>query len=105
MNKTGKAVILMMDSFGIGGAEDAAKFGDAGADTLGHIVQTRGKLNIPNLTALGLLEAAKASTGNLPQTGPQTEAKIHMPSKYGFMKENIPCAGQSGMALALKQGR
>lgn len=87
MNKTGKAVILMMDSFGIGGAEDAAKFGDAGADTLGHIVQTRGKLNIPNLTALGLLEAAKASTGNLPQTGPQTEAKIHMPSKYGFMKE------------------
>ena len=32
-----RCIILMMDSFGIGGAPDAAKFGDAGADTLGHI--------------------------------------------------------------------
>ena len=87
MNKTGKAIILMMDSFGVGGAEDAAKFGDAGADTLGHIVQTRGKLNIPNLTALGLLKAAQASTGRFPETGAQTPAHINMPSKYGFMKE------------------
>ena len=29
-----RCIILMMDSFGIGGAPDAAKFGDAGADTL-----------------------------------------------------------------------
>ena len=86
MNKTGKAVILMMDSFGIGGAEDAAQFNDEGANTLGHIAQTRKKLNIPNLTALGLLQAAEDSCGSKPQTGPQSPARIQMPSKYGFMK-------------------
>ena len=32
-----RAILLVMDSVGIGGAKDAAKFGDEGADTLGHI--------------------------------------------------------------------
>ena len=44
-NKKGRTIILMMDSFGIGGAEDAAKFGDQGADTLGHIAAERGGLH------------------------------------------------------------
>lgn len=87
MTRKGRAVILMMDSFGIGNAEDAAKFNDAGADTLGHIAATRGHLNIPNLTALGLLKAAKASTGKNVFTGPQTVAQLNLPSKYGFMRE------------------
>ena len=34
-----RCIILMMDSFGIGAASDAAAFGDSGADTLGHIVE------------------------------------------------------------------
>ncbi len=84
---TKRAVILMLDSVGIGGAEDAAKFGDQGADTLGHIAQTQGGLNIPNLVALGLGEAAKASTGNAPAFGPQPQASVKLPSKYGFMRE------------------
>ena len=32
-----RAVLLVMDSLGVGAAPDAAGFGDAGADTLGHI--------------------------------------------------------------------
>jgi len=32
-----RAIILVLDSFGIGATADAAQFGDAGADTLGHI--------------------------------------------------------------------
>jgi phosphopentomutase len=32
-----RALLLVLDSLGCGGAEDAARFGDAGADTLGHI--------------------------------------------------------------------
>ena len=32
-----RAVILVLDSFGIGAADDAASFGDAGANTFGHI--------------------------------------------------------------------
>lgn len=87
MTKKGRAVILMMDSFGIGGAEDAAKFGDAGADTLGHIAAARGGLKIPNLAALGLLKAAEASTGKPVAVGEQDNPAILVPSKYGFMKE------------------
>lgn len=87
MIKNRRAVILMMDSFGIGGAEDAAAFNDQGADTLGHICAARGGLKIPNLAALGLLKAAQASTGRLPAAGEQPPAQMHLPSKYGFMRE------------------
>ena len=87
MAQKGHAVILMMDSFGIGGAEDAAKFGDSGADTLGHIAAAQGGLKVPNLAKLGLLKAAEASTGRTPQAGTQEGAKIDLPSKYGFMRE------------------
>ena len=34
-----RTFILMMDSFGIGAAADADKFGDVGSDTLGHIAE------------------------------------------------------------------
>ncbi|HEX7063122.1 MAG TPA: phosphopentomutase [Woeseiaceae bacterium] len=65
-----RAVILMLDSFGIGAAPDAARFGDAGADTLGHIAAYRAEqgrpLAVPNLARLGLLHAAQASTGRVP---------------------------------------
>lgn len=82
-----RAVILMLDSVGIGGAEDAASFGDQGADTLGHIAQANGGLQIPNLIALGLAQAAQASTGSAIDFGPQSSAQINTPSKYGFMRE------------------
>ncbi|MGB5511947.1 MAG: hypothetical protein WBM87_09590, partial [Woeseiaceae bacterium] len=36
-----RAIILVLDSFGIGATADADTFGDAGADTLGHIAQAR----------------------------------------------------------------
>lgn len=87
MTKKGRVVILMMDSFGIGGAEDAAKFGDAGANTLGHIAAARGGLKVPNMSALGLLKAAAASTGLPITAGEQDNPAILVPSKYGFMKE------------------
>ena len=43
-----------MDSVGIGEAPDAEKFGDKGADTLGHIAETMDGLNMPNMAKLGL---------------------------------------------------
>ena len=82
-----RAIILMLDSVGIGGAEDAAKFGDTGADTLGHIARANGGLQIPNLVSLGLAKAAQASTGSPLELGPQPAAGVHLPSKYGFMRE------------------
>lgn len=46
--------IIILDSVGIGEAPDAAQFDDVGADTLGHIAQEKGGLNLPNLGKLGL---------------------------------------------------
>ena len=34
-----RAFLIVMDSVGCGGAEDAAAYGDEGADTLGHIAE------------------------------------------------------------------
>lgn len=44
--------LIVMDSVGIGEAPDADKFGDLGADTLGHIAEQAG-LHVPNLEQLG----------------------------------------------------
>jgi phosphopentomutase len=46
-------VLVVLDSLGIGAQPDAADWGDAGRDTLGHIAERRG-LKIPNLARLGL---------------------------------------------------
>jgi phosphopentomutase len=74
----GRALLLVMDSFGIGSADDAERYGDAGADTLGHIAEAcaagragenehrTGPLRLPVLTSLGLGAAAQAATGTLP---------------------------------------
>src|SRR5256885_15772606 len=60
-----RAFLIVMDSFGIGAAADAASYGDAGADTLGHIAAAR-PLALPNLERLGLGAAAAASAGRWP---------------------------------------
>ena len=74
----GRAVILVLDSFGIGATADAAKFGDAGSDTFGHIARERaaaGKpLKLPNLAKLGLYQASRDSTGEFP-AGAITDAE------------------------------
>ncbi len=87
MSQKGRVIILMMDSFGIGGAEDAGQFSDQGADTLGHIAQQRGGIKLPNLASLGLFKAAQASTGKPVSAGEQPQPALQLPSKYGYMKE------------------
>jgi phosphopentomutase len=46
--------LIVMDSVGIGESPDAEKFGDKGADTLGHIAERMNGLNMPNMGKLGL---------------------------------------------------
>ncbi|WP_449256961.1 phosphopentomutase [Bosea sp. (in: a-proteobacteria)] len=70
-----RAWLIVLDSVGCGGAEDAAAYGDAGSDTLGHIAEAcaagrgdreglrSGPLQLPNLIRLGLAHACEASTG------------------------------------------
>lgn len=59
-----RAIILVLDSFGIGEAPDAADFDDVGANTFLHIaenylVQTQQKINLPHLASLGLVAACE----------------------------------------------
>ncbi|MER2125665.1 phosphopentomutase [Solibacillus sp.] len=49
-----KIHVIVMDSVGIGEAPDAAKFGDVGSHTLGHIAEKMNGLNMPNMADLGL---------------------------------------------------
>ena len=84
----GRAVILVMDSFGIGATDDAHRFGDEGANTFGHIaehcVKRDRSLALPNLAELGLLHAAKESCGEFPAGLEKPDRII---GRYGFAKE------------------
>ena len=83
-----RAFIFVLDSFGIGGSADAARFGDEGADTLGHIAAAcaageadvtglrQGPLQLPHMSALGLLEAAQLATGRRPAGVPNPSAGV-----------------------------
>ncbi len=74
----GRALIIVLDSVGCGGAADAGAYGDEGSDTLGHIARLcaegkgdreglrAGALRLPALDALGLGLAMQASTGVRP---------------------------------------
>ena len=54
MKKYKRIFTIVIDSFGIGNAPDAERFGDKGADTCGHIASTVEHFNIPNMQKLGL---------------------------------------------------
>lgn len=73
-----RALLIVLDSVGIGGAPDANRYGDAGSDTVGHIAEAcaagrgdrpglrAGPLRLPNLAALGLGLACEGATGRVP---------------------------------------
>ncbi len=91
-----RAFILVLDSLGIGAAADADRWGEADADTFGHIAEAcaegradrdglrQGPLVIPNLTRLGLAHAAAASRGVFPAG---LDAAVSPVSAFGFAGE------------------
>jgi phosphopentomutase len=54
MGQVQRAILVVLDSVGIGGAPDAAQYGDEGANTLGNIARAVGGLHLPNLARLGI---------------------------------------------------
>ena len=54
MKKYKRIFTVVLDSVGIGAAGDAEAFGDAGADTLGHISRQVPGMKIPHLQSLGI---------------------------------------------------
>ncbi|MBP5301333.1 MAG: phosphopentomutase [Bacilli bacterium] len=51
-----RVFLIVLDSLGIGNAHDASAFNDYGSNTLGHILEKSGKLNIPNLEFIGITD-------------------------------------------------
>jgi len=74
-----RAIILVLDSFGIGATADAESFGDTGSDTMGNIARERAEagrpLQMPNLAKLGLFHAGQESTGEF-AAGVDTDVEI-----------------------------
>jgi phosphopentomutase len=92
-----RALLLVADSLGVGALPDAADYGDAGADTFGHIAEAcargaaeqgrSGPLRIPVLARLGLPQAAAAARG-APVAG---FAGLPVPAAcWGFAAERSP---------------
>ena len=54
MKRYRRIFTIVVDSLGVGALPDAADYGDAGTDTLGHISQRMEEFHIPNLQKLGM---------------------------------------------------
>lgn len=77
---------IVIDSLGVGAMEDAEAYGDAGADTLGHISQRMTSFDLPNLQRLGM-----ANLHSLKQIEP-----VKNPMGY-YMKINEASTGKDTM--------
>jgi len=53
MSPFNRVLLIVLDGAGIGAMPDAPEWGDAGADTFGHILESR-KVRLPNLQRYGL---------------------------------------------------
>ena len=77
-----KAILIVLDSVGIGEAPDSAAFGDAGADTLGHIFEAEHPA-LPNMMSLGLgnIQGARLGGGVLNPAGCYGKCREVSPGK------------------------
>ena len=114
MSEYKRVFAIVLDSLGIGAMPDSRQFGDMGVDTLGHILERMGTLDIPNLQKLGFLnlhrgggmsgverplgrymrmaEASNAKdtmAGHWEMTGIKTESPFHTFTDTGFPPELI----------------
>lgn len=114
MSEYKRVFLIVLDSLGIGAMPDSQRFGDVGVDTLGHILERMGTLDVPNLQKLGLLnlhcggemagverplgrymrlaEASNAKdtmAGHWEMMGIKTESPFHTFTDTGFPPELI----------------
>lgn len=107
MKKFKRIFTIVIDSMGIGAMPDAADYGDAGTDTLGHISDTVAHFEIPNLQKLGLANLhplkqvepvenpmayyatlKEASTGKDTMTGHWEMMGLHITTPFQTFTEN-----------------
>ncbi len=72
-----RVLCIVLDSVGCGQAADAAEYGDAGANTLGHLFERIPDFSLPNLAGLGLYKVL----------GLQEEVSIHRAASWARLTE------------------
>ncbi|HEY0368248.1 MAG TPA: phosphopentomutase, partial [Chthoniobacterales bacterium] len=70
-----RALLIVLDSVGVGNAPDAERYGDTGANTLGHIFEQTPDLQLPSLDSLGLAQVLGRTSAAAPR------------ASYGKMRE------------------
>ncbi|MGI6722171.1 MAG: phosphopentomutase [Anaerovoracaceae bacterium] len=68
--KKNRVILIVLDSFGVGELPDAGRFGDAGADTFGHIADRAEGFDVPNMRELGLGNIPNAAGGRFAVASP-----------------------------------
>jgi phosphopentomutase len=71
-----RAFVVVLDACGVGALPDAADYGDAGANTLGHLARETGGLALPTLGSLGL-GSILALDGVSPSGAPVLHGRLH----------------------------
>ena len=107
LKKFKRIFTIVVDSMGIGALPDAADYGDAGTDTLGHIAQRTENFQIPNFQKLGIanlhtlegvapvenpqgyyMEMSEASVGKDTMTGHWEMMGLHITTPFKTFTEN-----------------
>lgn len=113
-----RAFVFVLDSFGIGGASDAAAFGDEGANTFAHIADAcrsghadraglrSGPLHVPHMVSLGLGKAAQVAAGYQfePAGSPLLESAFHGAAQEISSGKDTPSGHWEIAALPLRFG-
>lgn len=71
-----RAVVVVLDAVGAGALPDAADYGDAGTNTLGHLAELAGGLRLPNMERLGLGSILPLE-GVAPSPEPAVHGRLH----------------------------
>ena len=71
-----RAFVIVLDACGVGELPDSAEYGDAGADTLAHVAEAVGGLDLPVMERLGL-GAVRDIAGVRPPADPVLHGRLH----------------------------
>ena len=71
-----RVFVVVLDACGVGALPDAADYGDAGANTLGHLAEALGGLDLPCLGSLGLGSVLPLA-GVPPSPEPAIHGRLH----------------------------
>ena len=104
-----RAVIIVLDSVGIGEMPDSGSYGDAGANTLGHIAENLEGFSLPNMEKMGLgniaplkgVPPSPAPSGAYGKLGEESQGKD---TTVGRFDCQVPRVTRVGLSNARTQG-